>query len=264
MSNESLGKMKTTRTLPVIIVCLLPALLQAQGSAGTGGTIEPRFLVDVPTAGLLPKGTMCLDADFYQEGGVLLGVSFGLFDRVSLGVSYGGTRLIGSDPPEMNATPGMNLKIRVLEESIALPALVLGFDSQGRDGYFKDLHRYKIKSPGFFAALSKNYSFLGFFSIHGGSNYSLENADDDKDPNAFLGVEKSLGSFLSAVVEYNLGANDSNGKAPGRGRGFLNMGLRCSLGGGLTLGINLKDLTKNSGTISVANRTVRMEYVRFL
>jgi hypothetical protein len=40
------------------------------------------------------------------------------------------------------------------------------------------------------------------------------------------------------------------------------MALRCSLGGGLTLGIHLKDLADNGGNVTVANRTVHIEYVR--
>jgi hypothetical protein len=42
------------------------------------------------------------------------------------------------------------------------------------------------------------------------------------------------------------------------------MGLRCSLGGGLTLGVNFKDLADNGGNVTVANRTVQIEYVRSL
>jgi len=63
--------------------CLLTAIVwvsicpgaNAQGSAGTEGSLEPRFLIDVPTAGMLAKGSFALDLDFYQEGGVLLGLS---------------------------------------------------------------------------------------------------------------------------------------------------------------------------------------------
>jgi len=67
----------------------------------TGATVP----CDVPTAGMLPKGTVNLDVDFYQEGGVLLGVSFGIFNRLSLGLSYGGSNLIGGDKPVMNEVP---------------------------------------------------------------------------------------------------------------------------------------------------------------
>lgn len=235
--------------------------VKAQGSAGTEGHLEPRYLVDVPTAGMLAKGSFALDMDFYQEGGVLLGVSVGILDRLSFGVSYGGTRLVGSEEPVMNLIPGVNVKIRIIEENVALPAIALGFDSQGRDGYLKELSRYAIKSPGIYVAASKNYSMLGFFSIHGGGNYSLERADGDKDFNVFAGVEKTLGSVVSVIVEYNAGVNDSNGKALGKGRGYLNAALKWTVGGGLTLGVCLKDLTKNtSNEISVANRTVKIEF----
>jgi len=249
-----------------VCVCFLfgivaPYLL-GQGSAGTAGNIEPRYLVDIPTAGMLGKGMFGLDVDFYQQGGVVLSLSAGILDRLSFGLSYGGSNLLGSDEPVMNPIPGANIKIRVIEENMVLPAIAIGFDSQGKDGYLKDLNRYVIKSPGFYATASKNYSLLGYFSLHGGVNYSLERGDDDKDVNLFGGVEKTIGPVVSVLLEYNLGANDTNGDAPGRGRGYLNAGLKCSISGGLTLGVNLKDLLKNGNTVHVGNRTVKIEYAK--
>lgn len=245
------------------VLLLLPFMTYAQETAGSESSAELRYLVDVPTAGMLPKGSFALDTDFYQEGGVLFGISVGLLDRLSLGISYGGTRLIGSQEPVMNKAPGINMKIRIIEESENLPAIALGFDSQGRDGFIKNLDRYLIKSPGFYGAVSRNYSLLGNLSLHGGVNYSLEKADDDADVNFFLGAEKSIGSVVSFLLEYNVGANDSHGKALGKGRGYLNSGLRWSVGGGLTLGFNLKDVIKNGRDVTVGNRTVRLEYVKF-
>jgi hypothetical protein len=256
---------KKSLALGWTLFMILRSSMDAQGSAGTEGNQEPRFLVDIPTAGMVAKGSFALDVDFYQEGGVLLGLSAGILDRLCFGVSYGGTHLIGSDKPMMNPVPGVNLKVRIIEENVALPAIVLGFDSQGRDGYLKDLSRYAIKSPGLFAVASKNYSLLGFLSMHGGVNYSLERADGDKDFNAFAGVEKTIGNAVSLVMEYNLAANDSNGKAPGKGRGYLNAGVKCTVGGGLTLAVCLKDLARNSrNDVTVANRTMRIEYAKAL
>lgn len=256
--------MKTFRSTCVCICCwiLLSVPAHAQGSAGTGGKLEPRFLVDVPTAGMLAKGSFALDIDFYQEGGVLLGLSAGIFDRLSFGISYGGSKLIGGDKPVMNEIPGVNLKIRLLEENVALPAIAIGFDSQGKDGYISEFDRYRIKSLGVYAVASKNYTFAGFLSIHGGVNYSFERSDDDRDPNVFAGIEKTLGPVVSLTLEYNLGANDSDHNAIGRGRGYLNAGLRWSAGGGFTLGVHLKDLAQNGGDLKVANRTVHIEFVR--
>ncbi len=246
-----------------LLFCLVPIVSYAQGSAGSGGKFEPRFIVDMPTAGMLDKGSYGVDLDFYQEGGVLLGFSVGVFDRLSLGISYGGSHLIGGGTPVMNDVPGFSVKVRILEESSFIPALAIGFDDQGHDGYVKDLSRYVIKSPGFFAVLSKNYAFLGFLSLHGGVNYSLERTDGDKDINGYVGVEKTLGPFISVLAEYNLATNDDGDNSLGQGKGYLNAALRWSISGGLTLGVSFKDLLKNGSGESAANRTVSLEYVRF-
>ena len=236
----------------------------AQGSAGSDGKVEPRYLVDIPTAGLLARGNFGLDLDFFQQGGVLVGLTAGALDRLNFGISYGGAAIIGGDSPIWNKLPGVNIKFRVFDESDFIPALAIGFDSQGKETYLNALDRYTIKSPGFFVAGSKNYAILGFLSIHGGLNYSLENADGDKDMNAFLGVEKTLGPDISIMLEHDFGFNDSNHEALGKGRGYLNFAVRWSIGSGFTLGLNLKDIIKNQDEITIAKRTIRLEYVRFL
>jgi hypothetical protein len=243
-----------------VIMFGLSTAVYAQGSAGSGGKFEPRFLVDMPTAGMQDKGTFAFDADFYQEGGLLLGFSVGVFDRLSFGISYGGSALIGPNTPVMNEVPGVKVKVRLIEENMFIPAIVLGFDTQGKDGYLKEQSRYVIKSPGLYAAASKNYAFLGFLSIHGGVNYSLERADGDRDINGFVGAEKTIGPFVSVIVEYNIASNDNTRS---RGRGYLNAALKWSISGGLTLGVNFKDLMNNGRESTVANRTVSLEYIRF-
>ena len=253
----------TNRTFLLLLILCAPACdLCAQGSAGSGGKLEPRSLVDFPTAGMIPRGSIALDVDFYRDGGVDLACAVGIFDRLSAGLSYGGSGLIGSGSPVMNATPGFSVKVRVLEESVYVPALALGFDSQGHDGYDRNLDRYTIKSPGLYSVFSKNYSVLGFLSVHGGANYSLERSDGNRNINLFAGIEKTVGPFLSLMIEYDLASNDTGHNSLGSGHGYLNMALRCSLGGGLTLGINLKDLADNGGNVTVANRTVHIEYVK--
>ncbi len=233
---------------------------RGQGSAGTDATVEPRYLVDIPTAGMMSKGSLAVDLEFYQQGGILGGLAIGVLERLTIGLSYGGTHLIGSDEPVMNKAPGVLVKVRLVDESEDMPAIVIGFDSQGRDGFIDSLDRYAIKSPGFFASTSRNYDLLGSFGFHAGVNYSLERDDGDEDINVFAGVEKSIGSVVSLLAEYNLGLNDSEGKAIGRGRGYLNLGFRWSLGSGLTIGFNIKDMLKNAENDNSGNRTVRLEY----
>ncbi|HUL43982.1 MAG TPA: hypothetical protein VLY03_06455 [Bacteroidota bacterium] len=236
--------------------------LAAQGSAGTSGTYEPRYLIDLPTAGILPHGHLALDMEFYQQDGVLASVSLGAFDRLVLGISFGGSNLIGTDKPVWNSTPGFVARLRLIEETIILPAIALGFDSQGKGDYRDDVSRYAIKSLGFYAVASKNYSVLGYLSIHGGINYSLERADGGDAPDFFVGIEKTLGPFLSSFGEYDLASNDSNEKALGRGRGYLNIGFRASVGKGFSVGMNLKDLFQNQQQSGIGNRTFMVEYIQ--
>ena len=262
----------TARRRAILIICPLillginplrpEARIHAQGSAGSSGRLEPRSIVDFPTAGMIPRGDIAFDVEFYGEGGVDFGCAVGILDRLSAGLSYGGSGLIGSGSPVMNATPGFNVRVRVLEESVYVPALALGFDTQGHDGYIRSLDRYTVKSPGLYAVVSKNYAFLGYLSVHGGANYSLERADGNRNVNFFGGVEKTIGPFLSYMIEYNLGLNDTGGNARGTGKGYLDMALRCSLGGGLTAGVNFKDIAHNAGNGDTIERTVRLEYVR--
>jgi hypothetical protein len=256
---------RTFRLIPLLLLLCAPASdLNAQGSAGSAGKLEPRALIDFPTAGMIPRGNIALDVDFYRDGGVDLACAVGVFDRLSVGLSYGGSGLIGAGSPVMNATPGFNVKLRLIEESVYVPALALGVDSQGHDGYNRSLNRYAIKSPGLYGVFSKNYAVLGFFSLHGGANYSLERSDENRNINLFAGIEKTIGPFVSFMIEYNLGSNDTGSDALGAGKGYLNLALRCSLGGGLTLGMNFKDLADNGGNVTVANRTVHIEYVKSL
>jgi hypothetical protein len=234
----------------------------AQGSAGSNATIEPRYIIDVPTAGILSHGNLAFDAEIFQPGGILLGVSIGAFNRLTLGVSYGGSDIIGSNAPNWNPIPGMTVRLRMLDETVVVPAIALGFESQGKGAYVEQLSRFTTKSMGVYAVASKNYRLLGFASLHGGVNYSFERADGNRDPNLFFGIDKTLGPFASIVAEYNVALNDISQNALGRGRGYLNLGARVSVGSGLTLGVALKDLLQNQhNTESTSYRTLSLEYV---
>jgi hypothetical protein len=258
---ERNGRCASRATVAAAAFLAIVQSLLAQGSAGTEGKSEPRFLVDMPTAGMLEKGSFAVDVDFYQEGGVQAGLSAGIFQRLMIGVSYGGSRLLGKEDAIMNPMPGVSLRLRLLEESLALPALAVGFDSQGKDGYLKELDRYMVKSPGLFAVASKNYLLLGYLSLHAGINYSFERADDDRSFNIYAGAEKTIGPVFSLLAEYNLAMNDNSGQAIGRGRGYLNLALKWSLAGSVTLGVNFKDILKNSRTGNLVGRTARIEIV---
>ena len=240
----------------IIIIFFLSLSAFAQNSAGDASSVEPRQLIDVPTAGMLKRGSFAMDIDFFQQGGATIALNAGALDRLNFGISYGGTGIIGNGTAKMQPLP------RIFDESTAMPAIALGFDSQGKEIYVDSTERYTIKSRGVFAVASKNYSFFGNLSVHGGLNWSMERKDDDSDLNFFVGVEKTLGQEISFFFEYDFGLNDNGPRSLGRDRGYMNSGVRWSFGNGFTLGFDVKNVIQNQNVVTIGNRTLKVEWVR--
>jgi len=155
----------------LLIILLMSSCVFAQnlnGSAGSAAGVESMYLIDMPTAGILHNGMIGMDVHFYESSGVLMSLEAGAFNRLTFGLSYGGTNIIGSGPVDWNNLPGVNIRFRLIDETATFPAITLGYDSQGKDAYIPEYERYLYKSPGFFAAASKYFDMLGYLGIHGG------------------------------------------------------------------------------------------------
>jgi hypothetical protein len=246
------------------LLIFVPLLLVfPQGSAGDKAQFEHRFLIDMPTAGILEKGFVGIVSDILPNGVLISRIEVGAFDNISFGISYGGSNVIGAGTPVWYKLPGINIRLRIIDESISLPSITLGFDSQGKGDYFESENRYAFKSPGFFGAVSKNFEFLGYLSVHGSANYTLEGNDGDNFVNLMAGAEKTLGPNLSLIVDYDFTLNDNSTKIFGDGNGYLNVGLRWSIGEGFTIGFDLRDLLDNKKwSPSTADRALRIEYIK--
>ncbi len=246
-----------------IFLVIGATFLYAQGTAGTNAKFEYRSLIDMPTAGILQKGYVGITSDVLPGGTLIEKIEVGVFDNISFGISYGGVNVIGAGRPDWYNYPGINIRFRVINETVAFPAVTFGFDSQGKGEYFDSLSRYAIKSPGFFGAVSKNFQFLGYLSLHGTVNYSLENKDGDNFLNLMIGAEKTIGSNVSLIGEYNFAFNDNSTRYFGKGNGYLNIGIRWAVGEGFTLGFDLRDLLDNKKwSPSSADRAIRIEYIK--
>jgi hypothetical protein len=253
-------KLRALLTLALILqVCYFA---QAQGTAGDQARYEYRSLIDMPTAGILNKGCVAFTNDILPDGVLITRLEVGVFDNVSFGISYGGSNIIGAGTPNWYNLPGIVFRVRIINESVLVPQVTLGFDSQGKGMYYDSLSRFAIKSPGFFGAVSKNFALLGYLSLHATLNYSLEGNDGDNFLNLSAGFEKTLGPHLSFIGEYNFALNDNSVSSLGDGKGYLNMGIRWSLGQGFTIGLDLRDLLNNKRiTPSAADRSLRIEYI---
>jgi hypothetical protein len=238
--------------------------------------IELMQLVDSPTAGCLKKGQYEFRLRIFPQGGVLAGFAVGLFDRFTMGVSYGGINIIGSQAVDWNEQPGVLLKYRLIEESFVMPAISLGFTNQGYGAWVDEStaerrsplssDRYEFKAKGLFAVAGKNFDItqLGTIGFHAGISYNAIEDNDDKNLDAYLGVDKSLNEELTLIAEYDLGTNDNGKFSIGRDRGYLNASVRWVFARKLGVEFIMKDILNNLKNSSNAIRELRLTYTEML
>jgi len=247
----------------VFMLTVFGGIIFSQGTAGKDANYQYRYIIDVPATGVMEKGFVGVSMDAMPMGVIITKIEVGVFTDFSFGISYGGANVIGEGTIDWYKLPGVNIRYRILNETEQLPALAIGFDSQGKGIYHSGDSRFDIKSPGFFASVSRNFNFLGYLNLVGSLNYSLERKDGDKDVNIAIGLEKTIGSQVSFLAEYNFGTNDNTGDAYGNGSGYLNIGARFSTGGGFTFGIDLRNMLDNRKVNgSKADRAIFVEYIK--
>jgi len=262
------------------LLLLLPILCNL-GWTQTEQPYPPLNLVSIPTAGVLPSGSFTLESLLIKNGGIVPRLSVGFTDNFSFGVSFGVQNLIGDNKPSINkTTPEVQIKYRVFDESEKMPALVYGLDTQGK-GIFhgvdsiksiKDstitLNRYDQKAWGMYMVMSKNWNLLGNLGFHAGISKSIsENNDGDNDINMFFGFDKELNRSFSLLMEYDTALNDNldqddyalNEITFGKGKGYLNAGIRWAMSSNLMLEINCNDINQNTKT-EYTNREVKIMY----
>jgi len=240
----------------LIFLLMLPLFAIGQEQA----VLEPTTLIDVPTAGMLIRGSYQMQLRAYAEGGLLSAIDVGISNRFMIGISYGGTNVLGRGKIDWNPQPGVHIRYRLWEEQLTMPALVLGFHSQGYGAYIDSTNRYLVKSMGLFAVGSKNFNLLGNLGLHGGLNFSFERGDGDKDINFFIGVDKNINPELALIAEYNFAINDNDHRAIGSGEGYLNAGVRWTFAGKLEIDFLLRNILKNKNEFEEISREIKITY----
>lgn len=252
--------------MKILFACIVLYLasfgtLLAQGAAGDGAVYESNYIIDQPTAGVLRKGNFSVYTQTYPQGGLLVGLSAAPFTNFNMGFSYSGTNIIGTGSVEWQKMPGIQLKLRLLDERISWPAIVIGLNTQGRETYFDDTERFMTNSTGLYLAVSKNYSWLlGDIALHGGINYSFDTPSDNRSPNFYLGVEQSIGSKGALNFEYNPTIDEYNKDIMSH-KGMLNMSLRWSIYNGITVELHARDLLEHYKNSNGFRRSLVFEYI---
>ncbi|MFQ6007429.1 MAG: hypothetical protein ACE5K8_00610 [Candidatus Zixiibacteriota bacterium] len=234
--------------------------------------VPPRWLVDMPTAGTLPRAVWTISLRMYPDGGALAMTDIGLSHRFMMGISYGAEQVISNRDPQWHPRLEFNLKFRVIDELEYFPAVTVGFSSQGFGIWNDALDRYAFKSRGFYAVASRSFYFYQWTSgWHAGINYSMENdKDKETDLNFFVGFDATFKYNLALMIEWDAALNDDKSILPdkvpyefaGKGRGYLSFSVKWLFTEHLELEAMLKDLLINRrGDDVTFSREIRLTYI---
>ena len=208
-----------------------------------GAAAADAFIIASHTAMVPAHGELRLQIAAGPEGSVLTGASLGLVDRVSVGMSYGMAEVLGRGELEPNPRPGFQLQALLLDQP-TMPAIAIGFDSQGHGRWIDNADRYERKSPGVYAVITQNllvtsYELLSM--VNGGLSYSLEPNRQSLD--FFVGASQSFGQGLAVLLDYDFALDDEAGLDADRG--YLDLGFQWRFGSGNCLRFLLRDLLGN-------------------
>lgn len=241
------------------ILLFTTGILNAFGSAGIYAQYESRRIVTYPSAGLLPKNSYGVNSLFFESGGAVVAFSYAPLNRLNLGMSFGGSNLIGEETPLFQNFPGLQISFRPINETLYFPAISLGLDTQGYGTYNNKLKRYQHLSPGAYLVLSKSFNWsAGYLGLHFGTNYTFERSNENL--NYYIGLEQSIGKRSSINIENIFYINDKDAIYMDKSS-LLNAAFRFSITTGTTIEIQFKDLLQNDKNYNKINRNILLEFI---
>lgn len=253
-------------TIAIFIISLSGSVYAQFDDTETVYGIQPRNLIDAPTAWTLPRGCFDVVLRVYPEGGILGATSIGLSDHFMIGVSYGAEGIIAEKEPNWNPRIEFSVKLKLIDEAYYLPAFAIGYISQGYGSYSDSDERYAYKSKGFYGVLTRSL-YLYDWSVggHAGVNFTMEDkGDDDNDPTLFFGIDTQFSNDVAMLAEYDLALNDdSSDLGYGRGRGYLNVSIKWLYSENLELEAIFKNLLNNRRGVNSFSRGLRFTYVEY-
>jgi hypothetical protein len=240
----------------------VPTYALAQSDAGSSSIYESRCIVDMPTAGVLPKNTYCFEGTTFTNGGLLASFTIAPLKNLNLGISFSGTNLIGSGDIKFQKWPGFILNWRIIDETRTIPAILIGVNTQGRGEYISIKNRFETYSTGIYTSLSKSFKWsIGNFSWHAGLNYTFEQAAGQHTPNFWIGFEHSIGAYGALYFELNPNLADKDRQISSASV-LLNIGTRWSIARGVTIELKVRDLLENSRIHTGFERWAGISYIR--
>lgn len=192
------------------------------------------YNVDQPVPISLAHGEYYVGTRLWGQGGALVRFGVGLFDRITLGMSYGGNRFLGNDTISLYPRPEFQARLAILNEEGYIPALALGFESQGYDETLGT--SYQTLPRGGYLCVGKTIVPIRTFVQLGVSYWS--------GMDAFAVANCLLPGNVELIAEYDPALNDKRGIDTWRG-GLLNFGIGWTFAEKVRLVLGLRDIIGN-------------------
>lgn len=207
--------------------------------------LSPETLIlDVPTANVLDKYQASFLTRSYANGTIMESLDFGVIPQVNIGVSLAVYELVGSSDDIKVLDPDFQVKWKLFDGSLYLPAIAIGYDGR-RYGYDRKTKDYLDDRKGGFITLTREL-FTPGLHVSLGANLS----DFDRhDIYAFTGMNWKLKDYFSFLLEWDNINNIRDSR--------LNMGANISISPALTL----TGAVRRIGRGSENERVLQIRYV---
>lgn len=237
---------------------ILSTSIAFAGTAGNFYNDEPLRLINMPVAGSLDTEDWATRNYVFGDGTLLTELYYSAYDDLEIGLSMTMNQFLGKQDIVIQDYPGVFIAYRIFDETRELPAIKLGFDSQGRGRWNKDNEASQQASPGLFMALSKQFeSPLGGAGLHGGVGWSFHPLPEYRGWNIWIGGETAIWNWFSGAIEYTriIESEFYTDRYPD---GNLSVSLSASVSHNITLSIAVMNLINS--TSQTSERTLIFEY----
>lgn len=201
----------TFKKIIFLFACVcFPFLAQAQDYDGYA---PETLLIDVPTANVLDKYQASFTTRAYADGSVMESLDFGVIPQINIGFSLAVYELIGSSDDIKVLDPDFQVKWKLFDGNLYLPAIAIGYDGR-RYGYNRPSDEYMDDRKGGYITLTREIFTPGLNALAG-----MNLSDFDRhDLYFFMGMSWKLSDLVTLLGEwdninnmrdsrFNLGAN---------------------------------------------------------
>jgi hypothetical protein len=207
------------------------------------------YNIDQPVPISLAHAEYYVSARLWGSSGVMMRFGLGLFDRVTLGMSYGGNNVLGAGTPKFfdRYRPDVQVRLAILREQGYAPNVVLGFESQGYDDCINK--EYDVREKGGYLCFGKTVDVIRTH-CQLGVNYW-----DGFD--GFLALNALLPGDVELIAEYDPALNDRREEQ--KNPGFLNFGIGWTFAERVRIVLGLRDVLGNRPETRL-NRTLEFSF----